>query len=251
MAPRDLSFERGNRLAFIDKKSMYYLPLFILFMGSVLLLLAELYDYASVNPTPLFAAFKVLFSYGFAMTIAGMFLENSSFMPIDVYSKGPNYVLFKNHSLVSLAKMTLLLLGIVCSYFGLQLEPETVNEQKDGGYYLSLILGGLITLSILAQSIISIRNLLMNRGDFIYLSAQCIRWYDNDFQCTKELAVSEVSSYSTKYEDTDKSPSLEEIHLHLLNGKVEVISLKLMSLIPHEKIIQEELKKLGLEKQKG
>jgi hypothetical protein len=233
-----------NRFVFVDRSSVYVLPVTIASLGIFFLALMELYDSASMNPTPLLSLYKVLFSFGFIMSIFGVFLEQTTIVPIDLYLRGTDYVEFKNFTLVSLIKGLITLVGVIFSLGGLYLEPETPLEQKDGGYYISLVFGGLIGLGLLGQIVIVVRNLYWNRGDFIHVSAITVKWYDNDVKVIKEFPIGDIRFFTKKYEDTDKSPSLEEIHLHLLNGAIERISLKTMSLIPQGDLIISELKKV-------
>jgi hypothetical protein len=216
----------------------------ICLLGLIFLLVTEWRDAGSVNPAPLFSLSKVLISFGLVMSITGLLLENSSICPIDVYLRGAHYVEFKNFSLVSFAKASIILVGIICFLIGLNLAPVAPSEEKNVLYYFYIFVVGFFGLALLSQMIISIRNLYWNRGDFIHLSANIVKWYDNDVKMLHELQLADIVFFTKKFEDTDKSPSLEEIHLHLKNDKVEIISLKTMSLIPQGEIIISEFKKL-------
>jgi hypothetical protein len=163
---------------------------------------------------------------------------------LDVYLKESDHVQFKNFVLVSFAKASITLVGVVCFLTGMYLEPETPYEEKNVGYYFRIIVVGLFGLGLLSQIVTSIRNLYWNKGDFIQLSANTVKWYDNDFKVLKEFRIEDIRFFTKKLEGTDKSPSLEEIHLHLLNGAIENISLKTMSLIPQGEIIISEFKKV-------
>jgi hypothetical protein len=233
-----------NRFVFVSKSSVYLLPTLIGLSGLMFLLVMELYDSASANPTPLFSVSKVLISFGVVMSMFGLLLENSTICPIDVYFRGSDHVEFKNFVLVSFAKSSITILGVIGFLTGFYLEPDTPYEEKNVGYYFSVIFGGLIGLGLLSQMIIAIRNLFWNRGDYIRLSANTVKWYDNDVKVLKELQIADIIFFIKKFEVMEKSPSLEEIHLHLTNDKVEIISLKTMSLIPQGEIITSELKKV-------
>jgi hypothetical protein len=233
-----------NRFVFVRRSSLYLLPIIIVIPSLLFWLVMELYDSTSVNPAPFFSSFKILCSFGFMMSIVGMLLENSSMCPIDVYVRRADHVEFKNFVLVSFVKAAITLVGVVFFLSGLFLIPETPEGQKDFGYYLSLIVGGLFMIGLLSQLIIGVKNLYWNRGDFIHLSVNTVKWYDNDVKVIKEFRIGEIRFFTKKFEDTDKSSSLEEIHLHLLNGSIESISLKTMSLIPQGETIISELKEV-------
>ena len=233
-----------NRFVFVRRSSLYVLPIIIVLPGLLFWLVMELYDSASVDPAPFFSSFKILCSFGFMMSIVGMMLENSSICPIDVYARRADHVEFKNFVLVSFVKAAITLVGVIFFLAGLFLTPDTPVGQKDFGYYLSVIVGGFFMIGLLSQLIIGVKNLYWNRGDFIHLSAIKVKWYDNDVKVIKEFPIGDIRFFTKKFEDTDKSPSLEEIHLHLLNGAIERISLKTMSLIPQGHVIISELKKV-------
>jgi hypothetical protein len=218
-------------------------------IGLLFLVGMELYEPESLSSTPWLSDFKILISFGFAMSVVGMFLENSSVFPIDVYFRGSDHVEFRNFVPVSLAKAAITLVGVIFFGAGLYLEPETPSEEKNVGYYISFIIGGLFGLGLLRQIIVAMRNLYWNRGDFIHLSANTIKWYDNEVKVLKEFRVRDIRFFTKKFEGSDKSPSLAEIHLHPLNGTTESISLKTMSLIPQGEIIISELKKVIAEGQ--
>ena len=233
-----------NRFVFVRKSSLLLLPAIIVFLGLGFWLLMELYDSASVNPTPFFSPYKILCSFGFMMSIIGIMLENSSICPIDVYAINADYIEFKNFVIVSFVKAAITLAGVILFLAGLYLSPDTPVGQKDFGYYLSEIVGGFFMLGLLGQLIISVKNLYWNKGVFIHVSANTIKWYDNDVKVIKEFPIGDIRFFTRKFEDTDKSPSLEEIHIHLLNGAMESISLKTMSMIPQADMIISELKKV-------
>jgi hypothetical protein len=230
------------KLKFVDKSSLYSLPI-VLFILILLQLFMIKYSSISYSAGSMFAFYKVILVLGFNISLIGLVSESSSSLPIDLYLEGEDSILFKHHWMVSVFKIFMIIIGLSCIIIGSYLTPESEPKDKTWVYYLLIGIGSIFSIGMVVQFFITIKNLVSNRKDFIKITATQLSWYDNDQGIVKEILLSDVDNYSKKFEDTDESPELEEIHIHKKDNECEIISLKQMSLIPHQKIIIIELEK--------
>jgi hypothetical protein len=138
----------NSKSKFIDKSSLYILPLILIFLTLILLVLIKYTGVGSFAEEPLFARNKLLMVLGFNLGISGIMSEKSSVLSFDIYQQGDNEILFNHHSLVSIIKISLMFSGIFLFTLSAFMTPENHEINTSWPYYILYGLGAIFTIDI-------------------------------------------------------------------------------------------------------
>ena len=193
----------------------------------------------------------LLVTYGFimfVMSFASFF--TSDMISINFYKTDGEKFLFYHNNLSIFAKIFLVLSSASLLTLGFCLEPQ--SDLIDGymafrstglGDALSYIFGGLFVLGIIVSIIVSIKNLITDRNDSVYIDNELIKWFDNiegetiiNSQEIKKIEIErEISS-------RDDSPLGVQTIKILTQNESHIIDLDKMSLLPFGDKIVETIK---------
>jgi hypothetical protein len=227
----------------IDKTSVWAL-LLIYFISFFLFIFLINYSPSSVGPvaatvaqnTPFFHVYKVLLSTGIPLTLLGLTLNSSSIFPIDVYSKSNSSYLFKNHWHTIFFKIIIIVIGLILSFLSHIFEPESKILYTFSDY-VSIFIGLFFTVGIFLQIISSIKSLIQNKEDYIYIDDERIEWFDDKNQSVYEIKLSEIKTCEKLLEKTEKSPEIIGLSFTTNMGNELKIDFENLSLIPQSKFI--------------
>jgi hypothetical protein len=227
----------------IDKSSVWSLPIiYSMLFFSVIFILN--YSTSTGGPaaaavaqnTPFFHVYKVLLSAGITLIIIGLFLNSSSVFTIDFYSKSKSSYLFKNHFQAILFKIMINVMGLILLFLSFIFEPESKTPYTISDYILTFI-GLIFILGILSKIKLSIKSIIQNKKDYIFIDDDRIEWFDDKNQSVHDIKISEIKRCEKLLEKTKKSPEIIGLSFSTIMGDELKIDFESMSLIPQSKFI--------------
>lgn len=227
----------------IDKSSLWGLPVIYSILFFLFIFLIN-YSTSSVGPaaaavaqnTPFFHVYKVLLSAGIPLTLIGLILNSSSVLPIDLYSKNNSSYLFKNHLQTIVFKIMIIVVGLILWFLSSIFEPESKTPYTFSDYVL-IFIGLVFILGILSQITLSIKSLIQNKKDYIFIDDDRIEWFDDKNQSAHDIKISEIKTCEKLLEKTEKSPEIIGLSFTTIMGNELKIDFESMSLIPQGKFI--------------
>lgn len=229
----------------LNKDAIRLLP-FIIFIEFFVIILLINYSPSSTGPsasaaaqnTQFFAIYKVLLSAGFSLTLTGGLLNSTSALPMYTYSKSNSSYLFTNHWLTTAFKIIVISIGLTLCVLSFIYEPESESPCTFWEYVLA-VLGVFFITGIAIQIINSVRGLIQNRGDYIFIDDDKVEWYDDKYKSAKEIKFSDIKSCERILEKTKKYPEIIGILFNFGKEDELKIDFESMSFIPQSKHIYE------------
>jgi hypothetical protein len=229
----------------IDKSSVWGLPVIYSILFFLFIFLIN-YSPSSAGPaaaavaqnTPFFHMYKVLLSTGIPLTLLGLILNSSSIFPIDVYSKSNSSYLFKNHWHTIFFKIIIMVIGLILCFLSYIFEPESKTPFTFSDYVL-IFIGLFFIIGILLQILSSIKSLIQNKEDYIFINDDRMEWFDDKNQSVHEIKLSEIKTCEKLLEETEKYPDIIGLSFTTSMGNQLKIDFESMSLIPQSKFIFE------------
>lgn len=191
----------------------------------------------------------LLVTYGFLMLMMSLVIFTSDMFPIDFYKTDGEKFLFFHNNLSIFAKIFLVFSSASLLTLGFCLEPQ--SDLIDDRYFdvpgwlewLVYIFGGIIVLGIIGSIIVSIKNLITDRNDSVYIDNELIKWFDNiegeTIINSQEIKKIEIEREISSRDDTPLGVQTIKI---LTQNESHIIDLDKMSLLPFGDKIVETIK---------
>ena len=186
----------------------------------------------------------------FAFTMLMMSFQSfQTKMPLNFYKTDGEKFLFFHNNLSIFIKLFLVLSSAFLLTLGLFLEPQSdlLDDYMSGRSWLDAIqyiLTGIVALGIIGSIIFSIKNLIKDRNDSVYIDNELIKWFDNiegetiiNSQEIKKIEIERDISLS----DNTTQLGVQTIKI-LTQNESHIIDLEKMSLLPFGDKIEETIK---------
>ena len=185
----------------------------------------------------------LLVTYGSIMLMMSLV----DMLPINFYKTDGEKFLFFHNNLSIFTKIFLVFSSASLLTLGLCLEPQSdlIDDYYDGyGWVVWLfeyIFVGSIVLGIIGSMIVSIKNLITDRNDSVYIDNELIKWFDNIEGETiiNSQEIKKIEIISTSRDDTPLGFKTIKI---LTQNESHSIDLHKMSLLPFGDKIVETIK---------
>jgi len=190
----------------------------------------------------------LLVTYGSFMLIMSILSFSTDMLPINFYKTDGEKFLFFHNNLSIFAKIFLVFSSASLLTLGLCLEPQSdlIDDYYDGLGWLIIfyyILNGLVVLGIIGCIIVSIKNLITDRNDSVYIDNELIKWFDNiegeTIINSQEIKKIEIEREISSRDDTPIGVQTIKI---LTQNESHIIDLDKMSLKPFGDKIEETIK---------
>ena len=181
----------------------------------------------------------LLTTYGSFMLIWSLLSFSSDMLPINFYKTDGEKFLFFHNNLSIFIKLFLVLSSAFLLTLGLFLEPQSdlLDDYMSGGSWLDAIqyiLTGIVALGIIGSIIFSIKNLIKDRNDSVYIDNELIKWFDNiegeTIINSQEIKKIEIERDISSRDNTTQL-GVQTIKI-LTQNKSHIIDLEKMSLLP-------------------
>jgi hypothetical protein len=169
-------------------------------------------------------------------------------LPINFYKTDGEKFLFFHNNLSIFAKIFLVFSSASLLTLGLCLEPQSdlIDDYYDGlGWlvWLEYIFVGLFVLGIIGSIIVSIKNLIKDRNDSVYIDNELIKWFDNiegeTIINSQEIKKIEIEREISSRDDTPLGVQTIKI---ITQNESHIIDLDKMSLKAFGDKIEETIK---------
>ena len=190
----------------------------------------------------------LLVTYGFLMLMMSLVIFTSDMFPIDFYKTDGEKFLFFHNNLSIFAKIFLVFSSASLLTLGFSLQPQSdlMDDYYDGyGWlvWLEYIFVGLFVLGIIGCIIVSIKNLITDRNDSVYIDNELIKWFDNiegeTIINSQEIKKIEIEREICSRDDIPLGVQTIKI---LTQNESHIIDLDKMSLLPFGDKIVETIK---------
>ena len=126
----------------------------------------------------------LLATYGSFMLIGSILSFSSDMLPINFYKTDGEKFLFFHNNLSIFTKIFLVFSSASLLTLGFCLQPQSdlIDDYYDGLGWLvwfEYIFLGLFVLGIIGCIIVSIKTLIKDRNDSVYIDNELIKWFDN------------------------------------------------------------------------
>jgi hypothetical protein len=188
----------------------------------------------------------LLETYGIFMFLMSLLSFHDKMLPFNFYKTDGKKFLFSHNNLSIFLKLFLVFSSASLLTLGLCLEPQSdlIDDYYDGlGWlvWLEYIFVGLFVLGIIGSIIVSIKNLIKDRNDSVYIDNELIKWFDNIEGETiiNSQEIKKIEIISTSRDDTPLEFKTIKI---LTQNESHSIDLHKMSLLPFGDKIVETIK---------
>ena len=127
----------------------------------------------------------LLETYGIFMFLMSLLSFHDKMLPFNFYKTDGKKFLFSHNNLSIFLKLFLVFSSASLLTLGFYLEPQSdmIDDYYDGygwvRWLFEYIFVGSIVLGIIGSMIVSIKNLITDRNDSVYIDNELIKWFDN------------------------------------------------------------------------
>ena len=223
----------------------FKIQIFGLLAGWIVLHSILYFKISSIDPNISFlSSFLLLQTFGVTMILASLLSFTMNVFPLNFYKTDGKKFLFSHNRLNIFIKIILVFFSVLFYTIGILIEPQSdlIDNYyaNDWSVWIVYIFGGLFCFALIIGIISSIKNLIKNRNDFIYIDTELIKWFDNvtgKMQINHEdILKIEIERVKSSRDDTLLGIDSFKI---LTQNETKIINLEKMSFKPFgDKILE-------------